>query len=124
CGADTKKKVKFRAFSDSLRPFLALLSHCKALIGNEGGAVNMAKALNIPTFSIFSPWITKAAWDTFADDTNIAVHLNDYKPEIFKGKSKKELQKETREIYPLFKPELYDDRLEHFLSAAITLPNQ
>lgn len=115
CTDTAKSKIKFDAFAKSLRSFLALLHHCDAVIGNEGGALNMAKALDIPTFSIFSPWITKIAWDTFSDDANIAVHLNDFIPEKIQGKSKKELREDTPNLYPLFKPAFFTDRLESFL---------
>jgi heptosyltransferase-2 len=57
CKPATQKNVFFEVFGKSLREFMAITSHCDALIGNEGGAVNMAKALDIPTFSIFSPQI-------------------------------------------------------------------
>ena len=42
-------------YGQNLREFLALLSQMNYLVGNEGGAVNMAKALNIPTFTLFFP---------------------------------------------------------------------
>ncbi|MGB5821648.1 MAG: glycosyltransferase family 9 protein [Saonia sp.] len=123
CAIGTKKHIKFDAFAKSLRSFLALLHHCDAIIGNEGGAINMAKALDIPTFSIFSPWITKLAWDIFSDQNNVAVHLNDFMPEKIQGKSKKELKQESLELYPLFTPSLLLDKLEGFLANKV-LANQ
>ncbi|WP_373517439.1 glycosyltransferase family 9 protein, partial [Pricia sp.] len=45
CSEKTKANIAFDTFAPSLRKFLGLLHHCKALIGNEGGAINMAKAL-------------------------------------------------------------------------------
>ena len=68
CEPSTQKQIYFDVFGKSLRDFLAITYHCDALIGNEGGAVNMAKALNVPTFTIFSPWIKKEAWSLFEDD--------------------------------------------------------
>jgi heptosyltransferase-2 len=115
CSEKTRSQIAFEAFAPSLRKFLGLLYHCDALVGNEGGTVNMAKALNVPTFSIYSPWIDTMAWHTFEKDTNVAVHLNDYHPELIKGKSKKELKKETLELYKKFRPELFTDRLTNFL---------
>ena len=56
-----QKQIYFDVFGETLRDFLAITYHCDALIGNEGGAINMAKALNVPTFTIFSPWIKKEA---------------------------------------------------------------
>lgn len=115
CRPETKKHIKLDLFADSLRGFIALLSQCKALIGNEGGAVNMAKALNIPTFSIFSPWIPKDDWAIFEDPFNKSVHLKDFKPGLFEGKSKNDLKKQSQALYQEFSPELFSQELGDFI---------
>jgi len=121
CSVEAKTKIKFDVFAPSLRNFLAVLHHCKALIGNEGGAVNMAKALEVPTFSIYSPWISKLAWHTFNDTKkNMAVHLSDYQPDKFSKKSKKELKKEALNLYALFKPAFFYEELNTFLRNEIS----
>lgn len=113
----TQKHIHFDVFAKSLRGFLAILSHCDTLIGNEGGAVNMAKALEIPTFTIFSPWINKEAWNMFEDgETQKSVHLSEYLPGLFLNKNTKELKKQSLELYPHFTPELFIDELHIFLS--------
>jgi heptosyltransferase-2 len=120
CTKETRAKIILAVFAPSLRSFLGVLYHCTALIGNEGGAVNMAKALQIPTFSIFSPWITKRAWELFADNpANAAVHLNDYRPNLFLGKSRKQLKKEADSLYTIFEPSLYKKKLHDFLAAKV-----
>src|SRR5690606_32765749 len=91
----------------SLREFLALTSHCDALIGNEGGAVNMAKALNIPTFSIFSPQIEKKVWAVYQDELNVAVHIDDFQV--------KEEEKAGKTGYDRFSPDLFNSQLNLFL---------
>ena len=92
CRKETQQYIHFEVFGKSLREFLAITYHCNALIGNEGGAINMAKALNIPTFTIFSPWIIKEAWNMFEDDkTHVSIHLKDVKPELYKDKSLKDM---------------------------------
>ncbi len=112
----TQRHIHFDVFAKSLRGFLAILSHCDALIGNEGGAVNMAKALDIPTFTIFSPWIHKKDWNMFEDgERQTSVHLSDYMPELFLNKSTKELKKKSLELYPYFKTELFINQLHNFL---------
>lgn len=112
----TQKHIHFDIFAKSLRGFLAILSHCDAIIGNEGGAINMAKAIDIPTFTIFSPWIHKQAWNMFEDgESQISVHLSDYLPGLFLHKNSKELKKKSLELYPYFKPELFIDQLYMFL---------
>ncbi|WP_103070685.1 glycosyltransferase family 9 protein [Aquimarina sediminis] len=113
----TQKNIHFDVFAKSLRGFLAILSLCDTLIGNEGGAVNMAKALEIPTFTIFSPWINKKDWNMFEDgETQISVHLADYLPGLFLHKKTKELKSQSLELYTHFKPELFTDQLYKFLS--------
>lgn len=105
CSTKTRNHINFDVFGKSLRDFLALTSKCDALIGNEGGAVNMAKAINIPTFSIFSPQISKSAWSLFEDEQNRAVHISDYKN--FAG-DKKRSEKYLNFTPDLFLPELHD----------------
>ncbi|TGV02988.1 glycosyltransferase family 9 protein [Flavivirga rizhaonensis] len=114
CKPETQKNIHFNIFGKSLRAFLAITSHCDALIGNEGGAINMAKALNIKTFAIYSPWIDKATWNLFENDNNVSVHLKDFKPELY-TKAEKKYKKETAELYKKFEPQLFRDKLKAFL---------
>lgn len=115
CSEETKKHIYFDISGKDLREFLAITAHCDALIGNEGGAVNMAKAIHIPTFAIYAPWIDKATWNVFEDSHNIAVHLNDYKPKLFNNKPIKLLKKEVFVLYNIFEPELFENELKKFL---------
>lgn len=116
CKPKTQKNIYLEIFGKSLREFMALTSRCDALIGNEGGAVNMAKAMDVPTFAIFSPAINKEDWGIFEDKTtHNSVHLKDYHPEFFLEKSQKDLKKESEELYLLFKPQLIDENLKTFL---------
>lgn len=115
CSTALKSNIFSNVYAKNLRDFIAVLAHCKALIGNEGGAVNMAKALDVPTFAIFSPWIAKDAWALYEDDSNVAVHLNDFKPEFFQKKSNKHLKKESEMLYQQFSPELIKPQLATFL---------
>lgn len=120
CSSKSKAKIKFDLIAPSLRDFLSVLYHCHALIGNEGGAINMAKALNIPTFSIFSPWITQAGWETFKNyGINESVHLNNYKPILINGKSRKQLKKDAHILYAKFKPSFFNEKLANFLDTKI-----
>ncbi|MEM5564253.1 glycosyltransferase family 9 protein [Psychroserpens sp. AS72] len=120
CQPETQKLIFFNVFGKNLREFLAITKHCDALIGNEGGAVNMAKALDIKTFAIFSPWISKDTWSLFEDDkTQVSVHLKDYKAEIYSNKAEKEMKKEALELYKEFSPEFFEDKLKAFLKQTI-----
>ena len=120
CSEAAKAKIKFDVFAPSLRKFLGILHHCNALIGNEGGAIHMAKALQVPTFSIYSPWVTKLAWHTFNENTqNIAVHLKDYMPQLFENKSRKELKQQSIEMYEFFEPRFIQEELTTFLKSEV-----
>jgi heptosyltransferase-2 len=117
CNEQTKNRIFIDVFADDLRAFLAVTSQCNALIGNEGGAINMAKALDIPTFSIYAPWIRKESWDfTENDSKNISVHLNDFKPKHYKtAKHPKELKSLAEALYLEFEPEFLKPQLREFL---------
>jgi heptosyltransferase-2 len=118
CSDKTKARINFDVYGRSLREFMGITTHCAALIGNEGGAVNMAKALGVPTFSIFSPWIYKEVWNIFVDDNkHSSVHLNDFKPELFKGKTESQLKKESLKLYKHFTPDLFSGTLKTYLNA-------
>lgn len=113
----TQKNIHMNVFGNSLRAFLGLLSCCDMLIGNEGGAVNMAKALNVKTFTVFSPWIKKEAWNMFEDgDNHVSVHLNDFKPNFYINKKHyKGLKNNSKELYMEFIPDLIIPKLTRFL---------
>lgn len=110
CDSSTQKKIHLDVFGKDLREFLALTWHCDALLGNEGGAVNMAKAIEVPTFSIFSPQISKEAWATYENEKNQSVHLKDFKPQLFIA-SKKPFPK----LYQQFTPDHVLQELLKFL---------
>ncbi|MFD2917605.1 glycosyltransferase family 9 protein [Psychroserpens luteus] len=120
CQPETQKQIFFNVFGKNLREFLAITKYCDALIGNEGGAVNMAKALDIKTFSIFSPWISKDTWSLFEDDkTQVSVHLKDYKAELYMNKAEKDMKKEALELYEEFSPEFFEEKLIDFLKQTV-----
>lgn len=118
CNAKTQENIKLHIVPGSIREFLSLTYHCDALIGNEGGAVNMAKALMKPTFTIFSTWIKKEAWNAFDDGVNnVSVHLKDFRPEIYGEKSAKEMKDKAMGLYGQFSPELILPALRVYLEA-------
>ena len=87
---NSKSKIIKDFDTKNLREYIAVVSHCDALIGNEGGSTNMSKALEIPTFGIFAPFIDKKTW-SWAEDgiKNTSVHIHDFisnndQPEDFK----------------------------------------
>jgi len=116
CNEVSKSIINFEVYANSLREFILILSQCDALIGNEGGAANMAKALRIPTFCLFSPFIVKEAWHDSSSELNIAIHLNDYHPELFVNMNKNKIKKVIRSLYDYFKPILFEEQLILFLN--------
>ena len=117
CKATTKEKIIFDFYTKGLRDFIAVLSQCDALIGNEGGAVNMAKALQVPTFTLFAPWINKHSWNIL-EETGFhdSIHLNDYYPELYQKKHPKNFKEKSLEWYKKLKPELFEQKLIAFLA--------
>jgi heptosyltransferase-2 len=116
CLPETQSRIKIDLVPGSIREFLAITAHCDALIGNEGGAVNMAKAIGKPTFTIFSTWIKKEAWNSFEDGKHtVSVHLKDFRPESYRGKPAKEMKGKALELYESFTPDLILPALQSFL---------
>lgn len=100
---DTKHKVIENFETKNLREYIAVLSKCKALIGNEGGSTNISKALNIPTFSIYAPHI--GGWDWFIDkDKNKSIHSKNYEIDNYEN----------------FKPYFFEKELESFIKNNIS----
>jgi ADP-heptose:LPS heptosyltransferase len=125
CSEVTKSKIKFDLFGKDLRSFIAIMNNCDLIIGNDGGAINMAKALNKPTFVIFSPWIEKKIWSTFEDNIHHqSVHLEDFKPELFENKFEKTLKNTTPTLYKLFEPSLFLDKITAFLNYNLKSENR
>ncbi|MDQ6529284.1 glycosyltransferase family 9 protein [Flavobacterium sp. LHD-85] len=116
CKPSTQNKIYFDLLGGDLRSFIGLVNQCDAIIGNDGGAINMAKALDKPSFIIFSPWIEKKIWATFEDGIqHLSVHLKDYCPVLFQNKTEKMLKKEALPLYQKFLPEFFEDRIKLFL---------
>lgn len=116
CNQKTISNSKVDIHPGSIRNFLSTTYHCDGLIGNEGGAVNMAKAIDIPCFAIFSPWVIKEAWNSFENgETNVSVHLQDFKPEVYGGKYAIEFKHQAIEMYDYFTPALFLAQLKKFI---------
>lgn len=115
CNSKTQKRIHLDLYSEGLRPFLALLSQCNMLIGNEGGAINMAKALKVPTFSLFSPSVDKETWQIFENEKeNESIHLKDLKPEIYEQNDAKFIKENTFKYFNEYPIELILDKLKTF----------
>lgn len=112
----TKSKVYFDLLGDDLRSFIAIANECDIIVGNDGGAINMTKAVGKKSFIIFSPWIDKNVWATFEDGINhVSVHLKDYHPEKFIDLNNRKIKKDVNSFYSLFDFELFKIKLDEFL---------
>lgn len=121
CKKATQQKIYFDVIGGSIREFIALMSKCELIIGNDGGAINMAKAIGKPSFVLFSPVIDKRGWATFEDEINhISFHLKDFKPELFENKNTKEIKSKNAELYTKFEPQLFLNDLNIFLTNHIS----
>ncbi|MBP7317476.1 MAG: glycosyltransferase family 9 protein [Flavobacterium sp.] len=117
CSKVTQEKIKFDLLGNNLRSFIAIMNRCDVIVGNDGGAINMAKALNKPAFTILSPFVEKKTWATFEDGLkNISVHLLDYKPELFVSLHHDEIKKNYTSFYREFSPDLFKDKISFFLN--------
>lgn len=116
CSKETQEKIHFDLFGKDLRSFIAIMNQCDLIIGNDGGAINMAKALIKPAFTIFSPFVEKKIWATFEDGIkNISVHLKDFKPELFADSNHDEIKKNHTSLYQQLSPELFKDKIDFFI---------
>jgi heptosyltransferase-2 len=117
CKPETKKRIFFDVYGKSLREYIAIMNACDLIVGNDGGAINMAKALDKPSFTIFSPWIPKEVWGTFEDGKlHVSVHLKDFNPKVIRGKKTKDLKKNSLDLYTGLTPDLFYDKLRSFLN--------
>lgn len=114
-----KSHIIFDIYESSIRGFIKLMNKCDLLIANEGGAVHMAKSLNKPTFTIYSPYILRESWASFEDGKNhTSVHLIDFKPELLEVKdkaSRRKIEKDPSYLYKELSPKFIIPKLEAFL---------
>lgn len=114
-----KSNIILDIYAPSIRDFAVLMNQCAVLVSNEGGTVHIAKALNKPTFTIFSPYINKDDWSSFEDGKfHKSVHLLDFLPNAISDLSyeqNKEIEKNPRELYLKLTPEMIIPELDSFL---------
>lgn len=115
CSDATKLRIFKNIYEKELRGFILNCACCDLFIGNEGGAANIAKALNIPTFSIYSPLIKKHDWAIYEDgERNISIHPEDYSANAT----------QSHKDYGNLKPELFRSALKDFLHKNIRIKTQ
>ena len=114
-----KANIILDIYAPSIRDFAVLMNQCAVLVSNEGGTVHIAKALNKPTFTLFSPYINKDDWSSFEDGKfHKSVHLLDFLPNAISELSyeqNKEIERNPRELYLKLTPEMILPELDSFL---------
>ena len=116
CKKSTQENIYFDLLGNNLREYIAIMNKCDIIIGNDGGAINLAKALDKPSFIIFSPWIDKLIWATFEDgNKHSSIHLKDVTPDYFINKTEKELKENALKLYENLKPNYVIEKITPFL---------
>ena len=108
----TKKALLSEAAPTNLREFILMTSVCDATIGNEGGAINISKSLDIPTFSIFSPQIDPEVWNT-STPNQIGVHIKNYNKDFNHFNLNK---KKINHFYESFEFDYFKNELSIFMN--------
>ena len=107
--------------ASTIRDFIKIMNQSTLLVSNEGGTVHIAKALNKPTFTIFSPYVNKDHWASFEDGKfHCSVHLLEMKPNLFDSftfEERKKIEKNPDELYKQLTPELILPELSKFLKS-------
>ena len=113
------EQIDLDIYEDSIRGFVRLMNRCELLVANEGGSVHIAKALNKPTFTVYSPYIEKVDWNSFEDGViHNSIHLLDEKPELYEGftrEQRKAIEKNPESMYRELTPEMIQNKLVPFL---------
>ena len=113
-----KYAIIFDLYEPTIRGFISLMNQCKLLIANEGGSVHIAKALDKPTFTIFSPYILKSDWSSFEDgQLHTSVHLLDEKPDLFltSREDRRKIEEDPTFLYNQLTPKIILNKLTPFL---------
>jgi len=114
-----RSSIYWNVYADSIRGFVQFMYHSDILIANEGGSVHIAKALDKPTFTIYSPFISKAHWNSFEDGiTHDSIHLYDEEPDTWNQLSREEkklIEKNPEEQYQKMTTEFLLKKLEPYL---------
>lgn len=114
-----KNRIVIDIYEDNIRGFVTLMNKCDILVGNEGGIIHISKALNKPTFTIFSPYVLKEHWASFEDGkTHTSIHLLEEKPDLFSTdrEARRKIEEDPSFMYKQLTPELIIPKLDTFLT--------
>ena len=105
-----------KVLGKSVREYLKIMNNCDAYIGNEGGGINMAKGLNKPTFSIYSPHKFPEVWGCMENlAEHDSVHLRELHPNYYISPDLKDLEENAAKYYDLISEEFVEKKLVTFI---------
>lgn len=113
-----KDQINLDIYEGSIRGFIKLMNQCDLLISNEGGSVHISKAINKPTFTIYSPYILKEHWASFEDgNEHQSIHLLEEKPNLYSVSrdERKKIEENPEALYKELSPDLILKKLVPFL---------
>ncbi len=114
-----KSNIILDLYAPTIRDFAVLMNKCAVLVSNEGGTVHIAKAIDKPTFTIFSPYVNKDHWASFEDGKkHTSIHLLEKKPDLFNQftfEERKAIEKNPDYLYQELTPSIIIPDLEVFL---------
>jgi heptosyltransferase-2 len=83
----------------------------------------MAKAIDKPTFTIYSPFIKKESWNSFENmDKHESIHLKDCKPDLYNDNSRaflKTVEKEPLAYYNQLTVDMIWRQLQPYLQKTL-----
>ncbi len=114
-----QSRINLTIYENSIRGFIQLMNKCDLLVSNEGGSVHITKALDKPTFTIYSPYVNKEHWCSFEDgDRHDSIHLLEEKPDLFSGftlEKRRDIEEDPKSLYKQLTPSLILSKLKPFL---------
>lgn len=115
-----KEAIILDIYEENLRDFICLMNKCNVLVANEGGIVHIAKALEKPTFTIFSPYVNKDYWASFEDGNyHQSMHLLEEKPNLYEEFSydeRKKIEANPEALYRELTPDMILNKMVPFLN--------
>ncbi|MGO3184141.1 MAG: glycosyltransferase family 9 protein [Aequorivita sp.] len=114
-----KDQINLDIYEDTIRGFIKLINKCDLLVSNEGGSVHITKAVNTPTFTIYSPYVNKEHWSSFEDESHHdSIHLLDEKPNLFSSftlEKRRAIEEDPNALYKELTPKMILSKLIPFL---------
>ncbi len=114
-----KNQINLDIYEDSIRGFIKLMNQCTLLVSNEGGSVHITKALEKPTFTIYSPYVNKEHWCSFEDgDKHDSIHLLEENPNLFSSftlEERRKIEEDPHSLYKELTPAMILLKLKPFL---------